>query len=88
MRTARAFYVRRYGGVARCVPVAAVDVVCVTGGWSLSVVDGGTGLIGLRVMFFPSTPLFGSGAAFGMPCAVGVSDDVVTGCVIAGGLFW
>jgi hypothetical protein len=38
-------------------------------------------------MFFPSAPLLGSGAAFGIPCAVGVPVELVTGRVIAGGSF-
>ena len=42
---------------------------------------------GLRVTFFPSTPLFGSGAAPFMPCPVGDFAELVAGCVIAGGLF-
>ena len=47
----------------------------------------GVGDTGCRWMFFPSAPLLGSGAAPGMPCAVGVWLDVVGGCVIAGGAF-
>ncbi len=72
----------RYGGGT------AVDVVCV-GGWSFRVrVGGGIGDVGFRLMFFPSAPLLGSGAAPGMPCADGDCAELVTGWVIAGGLFW
>lgn len=60
----------------------------VAGGVSFCFGCGGTGLAGWRVMFFPSTPLFGSGDAAGIPCAVGVCEDFSGGCVIAGGSFW
>lgn len=56
MRNARRFY--------GCVVVA---VVVVTGAVSLGFSVGGFGDVGCRVMFFPSTPLLGSGAAAGMP---------------------
>ena len=62
-----------------------VLVVSVTGGWSFSVEGAGVGSTGFVV--FPSTAVLGSGAAAGMPCAVGVCDCVSGGCVIAGGLF-
>ena len=70
-----------------CVVVTVVVVVVVTGALSGSVVVGAVADTGCRCKFFPSAPLLGSGDAFGMPCAVGVPDDVVTGCLIAGGSF-
>lgn len=45
--------------------------------------DGPTGFC-----VFPSAPFDGSGAAPGIPCAVGVWVLESTGCVIAGGSFW
>src|SRR5436305_7952716 len=84
-----------YGFTFNCVPVTARPPVCVAccvsvvvGAWSPRVYVGGTGDSGFLLGFFPSAPLLGSGAGPGIPCAVGVSDDFVTGCVIAGGLFW
>jgi hypothetical protein len=70
----------RYVVVA--VVVVAV-VVVVAGGVSVSVVDGGGG--GVDV---PSTPLFGCGEGWPIPCAAGVSDFVAGGCVASGGAFW
>jgi len=49
-------------------------VVRVAGAWSFTFGVGGTGDVGFRVMFFPSAPVFGSGAGPGIPCCVGVSD--------------
>ena len=46
----------------------------------------GEGVTGLVV--FPWTPVDGSGAAPGIPFAVGVWVLEFTGCVIAGGSFW
>lgn len=63
-------------------------MVVVTGARSFIVVDGGVGDVGFPVMFFPSTPLLGWGAAAGMPCCVGVWLCFCGGCVIAGGAFW
>ena len=83
MRTERAFYGRvDVGGGVVC-----VTRVSVTGGVSPIVVVGGSGDAGCPVTFFPSAPLLGSGDAFGMPCAVGVPVELVTGRVIAGGWF-
>ena len=68
------------------------QVVVVTGGVSAIVVEpvpcagGETGAS--RGTSFPSAPLDGSGAACGMPCAVGVSLFVCGGWVMAGGAFW
>src|ERR1051326_8698700 len=77
-----------YGLTFSCVPVTARPPVCVACCVSVVVSVGGFGDVGCRLGFFPSAPWLGSGAGPGMPCAVGVSDDFVTGCVIAGGLFW
>ena len=82
MRTERAFYGRVDVGGDVC-----VARVSVTGGVSPTVVVGETGDAGCPVTFFPSAPLLGSGAAFGIPCAVGVPVELVTGRVIAGGWF-
>lgn len=80
-----------YGGVARCVPVTAVDVVCVAcwllagggpssgvGAWSFSVVVDAVAFVGFPLLF-PSTPLFGSGAAPDIPLADGDCEELVTG---------
>ena len=53
----------------------------------MSVVVAGVPDVGWRVMFEPSAPLLGSGAAWGIPCAEGVCDCVCGGCVAAGGEF-
>jgi hypothetical protein len=54
----------------------------------LSFGDGGTGEVGCLVTFRPSAPWLGSGAAAGIPFAVGVWDCFCGGWVIAGGAFW
>ena len=48
---------------------------------------GGNAVAGFCVTFGPSTPLFGSGAAAGMPFCAGVCAALCGGCVIAGGAF-
>jgi hypothetical protein len=62
-------------------------VVVVAGAWSFSFGEGDSGDVGWRVMFWPSAPLpgCGSGAAGGIPCAVGDSDFFCGECVAAGG---
>jgi hypothetical protein len=74
--------------VLRSYRVAIYRVVVVAGDWSFIFGCAGCASAGLRVMFGPSAPLLGSGAAGGMPAAVGVCDFFCGGCVIAGGAFW
>jgi hypothetical protein len=62
-----------------------VVVVVVVGVVVVAVVVVGVGPTGCVVV--PSAPLLGSGAAPGIPFAVGDCCLLSTGCVIAGGLF-